>query len=193
MITADELVQMTEQEEKSPFKLGTVVGLFENGAAKVQFDGEEEPSEKEYAHSGNYSPVVGDRVLLAKVKGTYVVMNSIIYNQTVQPNNFARVANGTYTGNGSTSLRTINVGFTPKLVICYGEGSREATAKGISIINSTHAIGKYWDTKTHNVGIVSTDGNASPRIINNGFQITHTSDYATLNISGMTYYWVAIG
>lgn len=85
MITAEELIQIAKPNQQNPFKLATVVGLFDNGTAKIQFDGETEPSEKEYAYFSSYRPVVGDRVLLAKVGGTYVIMNSIAYNQPVQP------------------------------------------------------------------------------------------------------------
>lgn len=81
MITTDELVEMMESEQQSPFKLGTVVALFENGTAKIQFDGEEEASEKEYAYLANYSPKEGDRVLLASVAGTYIIFDKIKYKE----------------------------------------------------------------------------------------------------------------
>lgn len=84
MITADELVEMTEQEQQSPFKLGTVVELFDIGTAKIQFDGEEEPSEKEYSYLASYSPNIGDRVLLASVAGTYVIMDKIKYQEVAE-------------------------------------------------------------------------------------------------------------
>lgn len=81
MITTDELVEMMESEQQSPFKLGTVVALFENGTAKIQFDGEEEASEKEYAYLASYSPEEGDRVLLASVAGTYIIFDKIKYKE----------------------------------------------------------------------------------------------------------------
>lgn len=84
MITADELVQMTEQGEKSPFKLATVVGLWENGSAKIQFDGEDEPSEKEYSYLASYKPAINDRVLLASVAGTYIILNKVKYKEEVE-------------------------------------------------------------------------------------------------------------
>ena len=82
MITTEELVEMTESKEQSPFKLGTVVELFEIGTAKIQFDGEEEPSEKEYSYLASYKPSIGDRVLLASVAGTYVIMDKIKYQES---------------------------------------------------------------------------------------------------------------
>lgn len=81
MITAEELVQeTTETEEKTCFKLGTVVGLFENETAMVQFDGEETPSEKQYAYLDMYIPEVEDRVLLGAIGGTYIIIGKVNYN-----------------------------------------------------------------------------------------------------------------
>ena len=82
MITAEELViELNSSEEKqSCFKLGTVVDLFDNNTAKVQFDGEDTPSEKQYAYLDSYIPGVGDRVLLGVLSGTYVILGKVNYN-----------------------------------------------------------------------------------------------------------------
>ena len=81
MITAEELVQETEvQEEQSDFKLGTVADLFENGTAKIKFDGEETPSEKQYAYLSSYTPAKDDRVLLGAMGGTYIILGKINYD-----------------------------------------------------------------------------------------------------------------
>lgn len=81
MITAEELVQATETtEEQKCFKLATVIDLFENATAKVLFDGEEEPSEKQYSYLDSYVPSVGDRALLGALGGTYIILGKINYN-----------------------------------------------------------------------------------------------------------------
>lgn len=81
MITAEELVQSTETtEEQKCFKLATVVDLFENATAKVLFDGEEEPSEKQYSYLDSYIPSIGDRALLGTLGGTYIILGKINYN-----------------------------------------------------------------------------------------------------------------
>mgnify|MGYP006878641314 CR=1 FL=1 len=52
MIDVNEFVNLTEpQEDRSLFKLGIVHSLFDNNTAKILFDGEDEPSEKEYSYS----------------------------------------------------------------------------------------------------------------------------------------------
>jgi hypothetical protein len=86
MITTEEMIQMTEQDEQSLFKLATVVGFWANGTVKIQFDGEEEPSEKEYAFLASYKPYSGDRVLVAKVSNTYVILGSVRYK--IKPLNY---------------------------------------------------------------------------------------------------------
>src|SRR5699024_4505151 len=99
MITAEELVEMTEGKEQSPFRLGTVVELFAIGTAKVRFDGEEVPSEKEYSYLASYSPNIGDRVLLASVAGTYVIMGKRMYKEVAEED----------TGDGSGSFTSLVV------------------------------------------------------------------------------------
>jgi co-chaperonin GroES (HSP10) len=56
----------------SSFRMGTVV------SGKIQFDGEDEPSQKTYKRLASYTFTNGDRVLLAKVSGTYVILGKIV-------------------------------------------------------------------------------------------------------------------
>ena len=82
MIDVNELVELTrEQEQQSVFKLGTVMGLFESGAAKVQLDGEDTPSNKEYSYLASYIPRLNDRILLANIGGTHIILDAIYYMQ----------------------------------------------------------------------------------------------------------------
>lgn len=75
--TAQEFINLNKQESESVFKLGKVSGVT-SGLPKILFDGEETASGKLYAKLGSYSPVAGDRVLLAKVSGTYVVLGKVV-------------------------------------------------------------------------------------------------------------------
>jgi hypothetical protein len=79
--TTEELVQEEAPIEQNNFKIGVVVELFENSTAKITFDGEESASEKQYAYLASYKPSIGDRVLLANVSGTYIIMGKILYNE----------------------------------------------------------------------------------------------------------------
>ena len=81
MITAEEFVlEINDTEQSKNFKLATVIDLFENDTAKVQFDGEDIPSEKQYAYLESYTPEIFDRVLLAVTGGTYVILGKVNYN-----------------------------------------------------------------------------------------------------------------
>ena len=78
MISAEDFVfSMEGKEEKEIWKLGTVTELFASGKGKIMFDGEDTPSGKEYS-SLNYIATKGDRVLLAVVKGTYVILGKVV-------------------------------------------------------------------------------------------------------------------
>ena len=73
----NEIFQPLEEQKQQVFRLGTVTNLFENGTAQVRFDGEESPSQKQYAFLSTYRPAVDDRVFLAAIGGTYVILGAI--------------------------------------------------------------------------------------------------------------------
>lgn len=76
MITPEEFLKLTEtDEEEDVFRLGRI-GTVNNGKAHIIFDGEQLESLKAYL-SVNYEPIANDRVLLARVKGTYLILGKI--------------------------------------------------------------------------------------------------------------------
>ena len=84
----DEFIDIIEDEDNSnqgAFKLATVVSLFQNGTAKIQFDGEETPSDKEYAYLDSYLPESGDRVVLGAISGTYIILGRVRYAEADDP------------------------------------------------------------------------------------------------------------
>lgn len=65
-------------------KMAEVVDLFENGTAKVRFDGEETPSEKEYGFLRHYIPKIGDRVFMMDFNGSYIIFDAVDYQVPAQ-------------------------------------------------------------------------------------------------------------
>lgn len=65
------------------FVLGTITTRTANTGATLTIDGETSPTTKAYMWLDPYYPEVGDRVLIAEVSGSYVVLGRIT-------NNFAR-------------------------------------------------------------------------------------------------------
>lgn len=61
--------------ENSPFRMAKVISYTSN-AAVVQFDGESAASTKSYKRIYGTTITVGDRVLCAKVAGSYVVIGA---------------------------------------------------------------------------------------------------------------------
>lgn len=77
----DELVfsgELIESNESSPFLIASVSGIDSEGAS-LSINGGLETLQKKYSYlqTGN-SLAVGDRVLAAKVSGTYVVIGKIV-------------------------------------------------------------------------------------------------------------------
>lgn len=80
MIVALDFMRASEDKpDNSPFALATVVAFFDSGAAQLQFAGESVPAEKEYPYLRAYKPVVGDKVLLAHVSGSYIILGAVSY------------------------------------------------------------------------------------------------------------------
>lgn len=75
MISPEKFLNLIKEDEDEIFKLGTVANITE-GKAKIKFDGEEVESGKSYLSAG-LMPGVGGRVLLAQVKGTYLILGGI--------------------------------------------------------------------------------------------------------------------
>lgn len=76
----DNVTKLKADDETTGNKVGTVVGLFESGAAKIQFDGEAEPSEKEFPYLKSYVPTIGDEVFLQRHAGDYIIIDAILNN-----------------------------------------------------------------------------------------------------------------
>ncbi len=79
MITPEKLLSLTNKNEVvQPYKLGVIDPDYIDGKARIIFDGENIASEKEYPRLASYKPVAGDRVILAKLAGTYVILGKVI-------------------------------------------------------------------------------------------------------------------
>ncbi|WP_454053856.1 hypothetical protein [Clostridium sp. Marseille-Q7071] len=66
------------QNKMNDYKLGKIDKGYTGGRPKIQFDGEDTPSLKSYQYISSYTPKVGDRVLLQKVAGTYIILGKIM-------------------------------------------------------------------------------------------------------------------
>lgn len=79
MIDAAELLQIASgNPPQNGYRLGKVDPAYSSGRPKVVFDGETTASGKQYPYLASYTPAAGDRVLLAAVAGSYVVLGKIV-------------------------------------------------------------------------------------------------------------------
>lgn len=58
-----------------PFRLGTVTNI--TGGANVRFDEEASAGSKKYTRLASYTPVIGHRVLLARVGSTWTILGQV--------------------------------------------------------------------------------------------------------------------
>lgn len=79
MIQVEDFLKITKGPGKETvFRLGKIDPAYSSGRPKIIFDGETTASEKQYPRLASYTPVAGDRVLLAKVAGSYVILGKVI-------------------------------------------------------------------------------------------------------------------
>ena len=62
--------------------LGEVDSYVPGTGVTLLIDGEDAPTTKAYSFLGSYVPTPGDRVLIAKVSGTYVVLGAVVKTAT---------------------------------------------------------------------------------------------------------------
>lgn len=65
-----------ELSNQPGYKIGTIASA--SGKPTIIFAGEDQPSQKGYSYLASYIPAIGDRVLLAKIGGTYVILGKLI-------------------------------------------------------------------------------------------------------------------
>lgn len=74
---ADELLDLLESPPADTFRLGTIPATYTTGRPTITFDGEDTESTKAYPHLASYSPAANDRVLLARVGASWVVIGTV--------------------------------------------------------------------------------------------------------------------
>lgn len=60
--------------------LGTITSRTANVGATLTIDGETSPTTKAYMWLDPYYPEIGDRVLIAEISGSYVVLGKVVNN-----------------------------------------------------------------------------------------------------------------
>ena len=58
-------------------KIGTIKSNTSGSGVTVQIDGESAATTKKYTYLSSYTPTVNDRVLIAEVGGSYVILGKI--------------------------------------------------------------------------------------------------------------------
>lgn len=54
------------------------IGSYNSSGATLIIDGQTSATTKRYKHLKPYSPVAGDRVLVVKISGTYVILGAVV-------------------------------------------------------------------------------------------------------------------
>ena len=77
MIDADAIINPPPTDDKT-FALATVTGV-SSGGLTIRFDGDTAAGQKKYKRLASYSsPASGDRVMVAYIGGSYLVLGKVI-------------------------------------------------------------------------------------------------------------------
>lgn len=78
MIDTEDFLRITKSDvQPSNFRLGKIDPNYTTGRPRIVFDGESVASGKQYPYLSSYTPAANDRVLLALVSGSYIVLGKI--------------------------------------------------------------------------------------------------------------------
>ena len=66
-----------EELKETAYKIGIITSIV-SGKPRIMFDGETVASGKGYSFIQNYAPNIGDRVLLSRISGTYIITGKIV-------------------------------------------------------------------------------------------------------------------
>lgn len=70
--------QQVQNSERNTFRLGRVDPDYSGGRPSVIFSGETIKSVKKYPYLSSYSPKANDKILLASIGNSYVIIGKII-------------------------------------------------------------------------------------------------------------------
>jgi hypothetical protein len=78
MLNAQDYLKDTHKTQGSQFAIGTISQGYSSGRPSVTFDGDDASTVKQYPYLSGYTPVSGDRVLMALVSGSYVILGRLV-------------------------------------------------------------------------------------------------------------------
>lgn len=166
MMTAEEFVKMLgKQDAVGAFRFGSISSIYATGDPAIQFDGETIESGKTYKCLDCYHPKAGDRVLLARVGGSYVVLGKFGGTNTLLP-----AATGTMTATMDGQVKSI----TPVGSCTFNAtGGRHGERCSFVITSSATSYTMTFGTNFKSAGTLAT-GTVAGKVftvsfIHNGF------------------------
>jgi chromosome segregation ATPase len=147
-------------------KMATVVGFFEETkTAKIQFDGEDKPAEKEYPYLSSYSPKLDDKVFCLEFGESFIILGEVTFQK--KPFDL----NETLTNSIEPKIKALSdkhdadkTELTTKIVA--NAKSIEANKSAISTNKSStdSSISKLWNSVNSNTNKVKTAQNTADSV-----------------------------
>lgn len=80
MIKEDDFLDIVSGKSKdnNTFKMAKISPNYSGGKPSVIFDGEDIVTQKQYVYLSSYTPQANDRVVMVKVKNSYVILGKVV-------------------------------------------------------------------------------------------------------------------
>ena len=79
MITPEQFLNIAKDvKADKAFRLAIIENGYTEGKPRVIFDGETKQTAKRYPYLGSYVPAAGDRILLAKIAGSFIILGKVV-------------------------------------------------------------------------------------------------------------------
>jgi len=118
LYSAEDFIRDSNKKTPSQFKLGTVgKGFVSGGAIPVLFDGSTAETLKKYNCIGSYIPAIGDRILMAEIGGSFVVIGNVSNSAKIKPSQVTPPISISTTGTADTTYSSNEVTMINALLV----------------------------------------------------------------------------
>ena len=147
-------------------KMATVVGFFEETkTAKIQFDGEEKPAEKEYPYLSSYSPKLDDKVFCLEFGESFIILGEVTFQK--KPFDL----NETLTNSIDPKIKALSekhdadkTELATKIDTNTKSIETNKTAIGTNKASANNSIDKLWNSVNSNTNKVKTAQNTADSV-----------------------------
>ncbi len=197
MVDATDLIALNQSPDEKGLKLAKVTELFQSGTVKIQFYGEDTPSEKEYSYLASYTPSIGDTVLLIPMAETYIVLGKILYSVVIPEIGYVTTEQLTQALSGYAKssdltiyVKSADLATTLNSYAKTSDLNNYATKSYVTSSLSGYATTNHYHTEIHNSNYTQYAVDVAKSL--NGYPYFSPSNDRNMACGGPNYRWSTV-